>query len=798
MTREEPQMTPNPLEAEIEELRVRLAEAQDMLRAIRSGEVDALVVQGPQGEQIYTLKSAEEPYRVMVEAMTEGAVTYSVDGTILYCNARFAAMMKTPLEQIIGTPLHRFVPPHERHRFAEIVAQSRDQCVHREICLQAQDGARVPVLMSACGLRNGRLEAIAATITDLTEVSAAAEARARLALIVESTDDAIVSMTPEGVIETWNAGGERIFGYTAAEVIGRPYQQFARTQEQIDWVEQRLVAIRRGERVEHGEMVWPRKDGTLVDISMSLSPVMDVTGTLAGVSTILRDITQRKRAEEQLRQSHERLKLITETIQDVFWISTPGVTEMLYISPAYERLWEHSCESLYDNPQSLLEAVHPDDRPGLLGIVNGAHAKGEAYETVYRMVRRNGEVRWMRERGFPVRDADGRVTAMTGVVTDVTDQKRAEDELRASAERFRSIFEYSPIGNSLTSLTGEMQPNKAFCDMLGYSREEFAARRWQAVSHPDDIESSQREMDRVLSGEQTVARFTKRYLHKNGNEVWGEVTTSLHRDAAGKPLYFITQVMDVTERKRTEAELRKYQEHLQEMVAERTAQLEAVNKELESFSYSVSHDLRAPLRAADGFARMTLARYGDKLDAEGRRLLTVIRDNTEKMGRLIDDLLAFSRIGRTPLTLSEVDMEGMVSAVLEELRPATGDRQLTIEVGKLPPARGELALLRQVWINLLSNAIKFTRSKSMAHIEVGGRTEGREQIYYVRDNGSGFDMRYIDKIFEVFQRLHGAEEFEGTGVGLAIVKRIVTRHGGRVWAEGKLDEGATFYFALPV
>ncbi len=247
-----------------------------------------------------------------------------------------------------------------------------------------------------------------------------------------------------------------------------------------------------------------------------------------------------------------------------------------------------------------------------------------------------------------------------------------------------------------------------------------------------------------------------------------------------------------------QAEISQLNRELEQRVVVRTKQLEAAHKELESFSYSVSHDLRVPLRAVDGFSRILLEEYRDKLDDEGQRLLNVVRDNTKKMAQLIDAILAFLHSGREDMSDVEVNMEDMVRDVMEELKPAAAGREVRLVIKALPSVHADRAMMHQVLVNLLGNAIKFTRSRPVAQIEVGAMGGEKEVVYYVKDNGAGFDVQYAGKLFEVFQHLHGIEEFEGTGVGLAIVKRIVTRHGGRVWAEGKVNEGATIYFALPI
>jgi hypothetical protein len=377
------------------------------------------------------------------------------------------------------------------------------------------------------------------------------------------------------------------------------------------------------------------------------------------------------------------------------------------------------------------------------------------------------------------------------------DQMVAADEhLRFPEDEYQLLFECNPLPMwvydpvTLRFLT----VNDAAIRHYGYSRKEFLGMTIKDIRPAEDVPALLAD----VQANRSTPTVTSVWRHQKKDGVLIDVEITSHEFQFGRHKAKLVLAKDITEQLRAEAQICQLNEELEDRVAKRTSELTAANKELEAFSYSVSHDLRAPLRAIIGYSHLVVEDYAARLDAEGQRLLGVISREALRMSRLIDDLLAFSRVGRQRVEWTNVDMTAVALSGFQGLIAALLTKAPQLNIKTLPPAWGDSAMLRQVFVNLLDNAIKFSSEREDAAIEVGGRCDQDHNVYHVKDNGVGFDENYVAKLFGVFQRLHADEQFTGTGVGLALVQRIIVRHGGKVWAESKLGQGATFYFTIPL
>jgi len=472
-------------------------------------------------------------------------------------------------------------------------------------------------------------------------------------LLVQGREDvAIFMLDGAGRVSTWNSGAERIKGYRAEEIVGRHFSVFYPPEAVDAGTPARLLALaaRDGRVEDEGWRV--RKDGSRFWAEVMITALRDSEGAVTGFAKVTRDLTERKEAEDALRQSEQTFQLLVESVQDcaIFML-----------------------------------------------------------------------------------DPEGRVASWN-----------------ASAERIK-----------------------------GYRAHEILGEHFSTFYPPEDVAQGKPHWALELAEREGRHEDEGWRVRKDGTRFWANAVISPMRDPRGGLIGYAEVTRDLTQRRRSEQALAES------------------NQELERFSYSASHDLRAPLRAINGYAQALFEDHAARLDEEGKRLLTVIRDSAKLGGQLIDALLDFSRVGRQALARAPVDLTALAENVVSELRQTQASVAVEVVLTPLPPTSGDGALLRNVLINLIGNAFKFSANRAHPRVEIGAQNDGTEVVYYVKDNGVGFDMQYANKLFGVFQRLHRPDEFEGTGVGLALAQRIIQRHGGRIWAEGKVNEGATFFFTLP-
>jgi PAS domain S-box-containing protein len=507
---------------------------------------------------------------------------------------------------------------------------------------------------------------------------------------------------------------------------------------------------------------------------------------------------RRKEAEEELRRSEECFRTLVESVRDyaIYMLDAEG--RVATWNSGAERIEGYEAEEVIGKPFSIFFSPEEVQSGKPQQVLQAAATEGRYEEEGWR-TRKDGSRYWSQVVYAAVRDDNGRLTGFAKVARDITDRKRALEELRRSEELFRKLVEgVQDYAICMLDADGRVISwNTASERIEGYQHEEIVGQHFSYVFSNEDKERGKPE--EALKQAQRNGRFEGEVwlVRKDGSGYWANIVLTPLRDADGKITGYSEVIRDITERKRHQEQFRRFNAELERRVVQRTAELEAANKELESFSYSVSHDLRAPLRHIDGFVEMLQRVAAPRLDPDCCSMLKTIDDSAKRMDRLIQDLLTFSRSGRTEMLRTRVNMATLIEKICHDLRPEIGQRKVVWAINPLPEVDADPVLLRQILVNLLSNAIKYTRPLSEARIEMGACDNEEEHVFFVKDNGVGFDPQYASKLFGVFQRLHPAREFEGTGIGLAIVRRIISRHGGRTWAESALGKGATFYFTLP-
>jgi PAS domain S-box-containing protein len=520
-----------------------------------------------------------------------------------------------------------------------------------------------------------------------------------------------------------------------------------------------------------------------------------VRETLEATAAQIGTAIARLRTEEALRESEDRYRQLFEMESDAIFLIDNDSGEILEANSAASSLYGYTREEMCSLKNMDLSAEPEETRKT---IRSASAAPGQVIIIPIRIHRKRDGSQFPVEitaRFFSWRGRKVHIAA----IRDITQRRKTEEDLRESRRMLELVLNTIPArvfwkDRNLVYLGC----NRAFARDAGFqSPEELVGLDDYKIGWGDFVEEYQEADRNVIETGTEKLNYEEPVINSEGRHFWVSTSKIPLRDPDGNIRGVLGTYADFTERKKAEEKIRALNLELELRVAQRTAQLEAANKELEAFSYSVSHDLRAPLRAVDGFTRALAEDYGKTLDREGQRLCSVIRRNTQRMNELIDGLLALSRFSRTEMEFHPTDMESLARSAFQDLTTPEIRKRTDFRLEPLPDVTGDPVLLRQVWTNLLSNAIKFSANRDRSRIDVKCRRTPEEDVFSVRDNGAGFDMQRAERLFGAFQRLHDSADFEGTGVGLPIVQRVIHRHGGRVWAEGEVEKGAVFYFTIP-
>ena len=639
----------------------------------------------------------------------------------------------------------------------------------------------------------GDAEGLVGAIFDVT-----ARARAEMALreseerfraVVDSANEGMLIYDRSLNIIAGNRAAERIVGLPLGQLIGKPGFTSLLNCIHEDGTplaepeRPTRLTVRTGKPQTGLRIGIQRPAGiTWLSVNTAFLRRLDETEHYGLVSTIT-DITEQRNAELRLKESEARYRR-------TFELAGSGIAH-IGIDRRFIRVNRRVCEIFGYTEEEMLRLTgrqisHPDD----LDIINeqrpALHSGAlDVVRLEKRYLRKDGSVVWVKFSMTVERDAGGKPLYEIAVYDDITAQREAEARLKESEARFRQTFELAASGICHVSEGRFVRVNRSLCEILGYPEKELLGKHVKEVSHPDDRDVTDPERARIRAGEIDSARFEKRYLRKDGAVVWCDIAIALVRDVFGMPLYEIAVFDDITERKAAEAALQAAHEELKRS-----------NAELEQFAYVASHDLQEPLRMVASYTQLLSRRYDSKFDKDAREFMSYIVDGATRMKQLIEDLLAYSRVGTKGQEFKPVSLEAPLRRALFNLRAGIEEAGAAVTYDPLPTVSGDEVQLGQLLQNLIGNALKF-RSNSVPRIHVGVAEKPAEYQIEVRDNGIGIEPQYFERIFMVFQRLFNKGEYPGTGIGLAICKKVVERHGGRIWVESRPGDGSSFFFTLP-
>jgi len=740
------------------------------------------------------LRGSQAHLSSIVNSAMDAIITVDRNQRIVLFNHAAEKMFKCSVDDAIGGSLNRFIPnrfraahAHHIQEFGETGVSMRAMAGARAVYGLRADGEEFPIEASISQVDVGDEKLYTVIMRDVSERQRAED---RFRQVIEGAPNGMVMVDAEGKMVLVNAQIETAFGYDRSELLGKPIEVLVplRFRSQHPAYRSGFTESPSPRHMGAGrDLFGLRKDGSEFPVEIGLNPIQTEQGLMV-LGTIL-DITERKRAEETLRRSQKQLAGVIGSAMDAI-ITINQEQRIVLFNSAAERMFLYPAEDAIGQSLDIFlperfRAAHSQHilnfsktnvtrrSMGALGALFGLRADGEEFPL---------------EASISQIESDGQ-RLYTVILRDITERRRSEEVLKEQARilELAHVFIRDLSSRILFWNTGAEQ-------MYGWTSDEALGK----ISHDLLRTVFPRPIEEIKARLLTRGHWEGELVHstRSGESIVVASHWVLHRDQAGKPMAILEVNNDITERRRAEEEVHRLNEELEQRVQQRTAQLENANKELEAFSYSVSHDLRAPLRHINGFCQALLEDHSSQLDPQGQAYLQEVRNASNEMAQLIDDVLRLARVTRTEMHVEPVNLTALAQESVDELRKADPSRNVTIFLQENLVTLGDKRLLRIVLNNLLSNAWKFTSKRDDPEISLSAEQTNNETVYLVRDNGVGFDMTYRDKLYGAFQRLHSAEQFEGTGVGLATVQRIVYRHGGRAWAEGAVDKGATFYFTL--
>src|SRR5688572_10821785 len=716
------------------------------------------------------------------------------DGRYLGVNKAWEELFGLKRESFIGKQVADLYPRNpdiaELHAIKDRELWERPGSQSYEIPIVTPDGRRRDTVYYKATFPGGLVGAILDITARKHAEAALRDSEERWRATVDSASEGMLIYNRSLAIVSANRAAERILGLAQAELIGKP--GFTSMLPCIGEDGAPLASEARPTRItirtgtpQTGCVIGiKRPDGAVTWLSVNTAFLRraDETDYYGLVSTVS-DITAQHDAERRLKESEQRFRR-------TFELAGSGMAH-IGMDRRFTRVNRRLCEILGYSEEELLQLTgrqisHPED----LDIINEQRPrlyKGEIdrIELEKRYLRKDGSVVWVHFTMTVERDAKGAPLYEIAVYEDITQQLETQLRLRESEARFRQTFELAASGIGHVRDGRFVRVNRSLCEIFGYAEGELLGRHVKELSHPEDRDVSDAPRERIRRGEAESARFEKRYLRADGAVIWCEVAVALVRDVYGVPQYEVAIFDEVTDRKQAEARLREAHEELKRS-----------NAELEQFAYVASHDLQEPLRMVASYAQLLGRRYEAKLDGDAREFMAYIVDGASRMKQLIEDLLAYSRVGTKGADFRNVNADDALKRALFNLRAAIQEAGAVVTNDPLPTLPADEVQLAQLLQNLMGNALKF-RSASVPRIHIAVQERDGEWEFEVRDNGIGIEPQYYERIFMVFQRLHNKGEYPGTGIGLAICKKVVERHGGRIWVESRPGAGSSFYFTLP-